>query len=209
MDVDSETEMSEDFTSTQSDDSQSIDLLEKYTKDYKLHEFKLPTTSRIIDIPPPVSRTLTDQEFWTGDELPNIPVITEHLRNEGKLKKDHILGLLEQVFDVLCAEEAVLTVDAPVTVCGDVHGQFYDLLKLFEVGGDPAHTNYLFLGDYVDRGYFSMEVVILLFCLKLCHSDSFFLLRGNHECRHLTEYFTFKEECMYLFFFSLMSKKIK
>ncbi|KAH8926775.1 Metallo-dependent phosphatase [Atractiella rhizophila] len=139
----------------------------------------------------------TDAELWSTEDpsKPDISYLREHLRREGRLQESQALKIIRDAEEVLRKEPNLLKVDAPVTLCGDVHGQYYDLLKLFDLGGLPPKTRYLFLGDYVDRGYFSIECLLLLYSLKIWYPDHIFLLRGNHECARLTNYFTFRLEC--------------
>jgi len=97
----------------------------------------------------------------------------------------------------LFAEDANLQrVDAPVVICGDVHGQLYDVLQLFQQGGRCPDTNYLFLGDYVDRGYNSVETFLLLIALRVRYPDRITLIRGNHESRQITQVYGFYEETL-------------
>ena len=89
----------------------------------------------------------------------------------------------------------LLELEAPIKICGDVHGQYYDLLRLFEYGGYPPESNYLFLGDYVDRGKQSLETICLLLAYKIKFPENFFLTRGNHECASINRIYGFYDEC--------------
>lgn len=100
---------------------------------------------------------------------------------------------------VFKAESNLLKVQEPVIIIGDIHGQFYDMIHMFEKVVDPKgipQTNLLFLGDYVDRGIFSLEVLVFLYSLKLNFPRSVIMLRGNHESRAMTEHFTFRTEIL-------------
>lgn len=85
----------------------------------------------------------------------------------------------------------------PITIVGDIHGQFYDFIKVVDddTGGPLETTKYIFLGDYVDRGCFSIEVLGLILAIKIKLRQTVFMLRGNHECRQLTSFFNFRSEC--------------
>lgn len=110
----------------------------------------------------------------------------EKARKGEKLEESAIKLICTKVKEIFANEPNVPSLDSPITLVGDVHGQFYDMLELFKVGGDIPDTNYLFLGDYVDRGAHSVETIALLMILKLRFPKRICLLRGNHETRQIT-----------------------
>ncbi|GAB0493654.1 hypothetical protein MMPV_004939 [Pyropia vietnamensis] len=148
-----------------------------------------------------------------GGEL-NVDSIIERLlehKPSGAGKKSKVRGqrpgrqvnLLEEEIKQLClqarqiflSQAPLLELDAPIKICGDIHGQYHDLLRLFEYGGFPPTSNFLFLGDYVDRGKQSIETICLLMAFKVRYPENFFVLRGNHECSSINRIYGFYDEC--------------
>ncbi|KAF9208171.1 3',5'-cyclic-nucleotide phosphodiesterase (PDEase) (3':5'-CNP) [Haplosporangium sp. Z 27] len=134
-----------DFTIHTMDDGTTASTLERYHKDVMAPAVSVPTNDMFFS-----------KEF---PDRPDIVFLKEHFFREGRLTEEQAIYILQKATDILRKEPTLLEVDAPITICGDIHGQYYDLMKLFEVGGSPDTTRYLFLGDYVDRGYFSIEIL--------------------------------------------------
>ncbi|KAJ3102179.1 GTPase-activating protein [Phlyctochytrium planicorne] len=120
----------------------------------------------------------------------------EQLRRCEIITESEVRDLCTKAREILVEESNVQRVDAPVTICGDIHGQFYDLKELFNVGGECPQTNYLFMGDFVDRGFYSVETFLLLLALKVRYPDRITLIRGNHESRQITQVYGFYDECV-------------
>jgi len=128
--------------------------------------------------------------------MSDLDKIIENLKACKFPSEAEVKSMCRKARELLAEEYNVVKVDAPVTICGDIHGQFYDLLELFKVGGDSPDTNYLFLGDFVDRGYHSVETFLLLLALKIRYPDRLTMLRGNHESRQITQVYGFYDECL-------------
>ena len=111
------------------------------------------------------------------------------------LKEEEIKFLIDKSLSIIKEQKMLVELEAPLHVCGDIHGQYYDLLRIFEHCGYPGEYNYLFLGDYVDRGKQSLETVCLLLCYKIKFPEKVTLLRGNHESSVTNRIYGFYDEC--------------
>merc|ERR1712110_576843 len=158
------------------------------------HETFLPDRNYFTS--PDTKMDVDSQQSVATATIKDIDGWIEQLYRCEPLSESNVRALCDKAREILLKEENVQAVKCPVTVCGDVHGQFHDLAELFRIGGKSPDTNYLFMGDYVDRGYYSVETVSLLVTLKVRYRERITILRGNHESRQITQVYGFYDECL-------------
>ena len=146
---------------------------------------------------------LEEEEIQNENDMDTIDNIIDNLLEvKGKkpgtfaiIKEEDIKLLIIKCKEIFIKQPVFLELEAPIAILGDIHGQYTDLLRLFDYGGYPPKSNYLFLGDYVDRGKQSIETICLLMCYKIKYPENFFMLRGNHECELVNRTYGFYDEC--------------
>lgn len=129
-------------------------------------------------------------------ENTEIESFIERILKYGLLTEDEVSVVCFRVMDIMVKESNIRCIDLPVNVVGDLHGQFVDLLTVFHIKGTPASNSYVFLGDYVDRGENSLELILLLMCYKILYPEAVTLLRGNHEQASINKVYGFYDECV-------------
>ena len=149
---------------------------------------------KMKDLPPFANKPLDDNMLFPKEDVPDWKLLQEFMQKEGPILKSQVMKIIQCGTAVLREEPNLVRIPEPVVVVGDINGQYYDLVHMLNKAGDPEKINYLFLGDYVDRGIFGLECMLLLISIKLNYPKGFILLRGNHESRNMTESFTFREE---------------
>ena len=148
----------------------------------------------------------TVEPSYSGSKLPEdfkydlewIKKLIENLKNKQYLHKKYLLYLMIKAKEIFEKQPSLIDVnftDREITVCGDIHGQFYDLVNIFEKNGYPSEDNpYLFNGDFIDRGTYGIECITVLLCFKVLYPNHFFLARGNHEAKRLNKIYGFEKE---------------
>ncbi|CUM65727.1 uncharacterized protein PRCAT00003375001 [Priceomyces carsonii] len=132
------------------------------------------------------------------DKLLNVGMKKQTKRSSKEkfpISPNEIRYIVQKARSVFLTQPSLLRLSPPVKIVGDIHGQFHDLVRIFNVCGYPPYSNYLFLGDYVDRGPRSLEIFLLLLSFKIKYPENFFMLRGNHESANITKIYGFYDEC--------------
>eukprot|EP00347_Sterkiella_histriomuscorum_P021925 403332293 len=167
-------------------------------RDRKITEVNSIQHLKYIQVPLPPHRPLDSNLLFPNrlNGLPDWEQLRNHLKAEGRIRKADFMRIIKNTKKLLEVEPNMILVNDPVCVFGDIHGHFYDLINIFTAINGVQDFKLLFLGDYVDRGPYSVEVIMFLYALKLYYPKKIYLLRGNHESRLMSQHFTFRDEVL-------------